>query len=73
MLCWVERGDAAHVDCLGCIFVLWAPLARWGFLGNKRAELLGKGGVGREWVEVGRVRCQGAFENSRPSVDWKKE
>lgn len=44
MLRWVGRGAAAHLDCLGCIFVLWAPLAkRGGFLGNKKPELLGKG------------------------------
>lgn len=38
MLHWVETGDAAHLDCLGCIFELWVPLAKWGFLGNKKTE-----------------------------------
>lgn len=43
VLRWVERGAAAYLDCLGCIFVLWVPLAKRGFLGNKKPELLGTG------------------------------
>lgn len=57
MFQWVERGDETHLGCLGCIFVLWALLAKQGFLGNKKLGLLEMevgGGVswgGREWVK----------------------
>lgn len=44
-------------------------MAKWGFLGNKKAELLGRGvGGSGESVAWGE-----AFKNSRPRVDWETE
>lgn len=52
--------------CSGCHW------QKWGFLGNKKFDVSGIR-MGRKWLKVGRVGCQGAFENSRPNVTWKKE
>lgn len=56
MFQWVERGDETHLGCLGCMLVLWALLAKQGFLGNKKGVAGDGGGRGCElgWEGVGK-------------------
>lgn len=56
----MERVDAADLDCLGFIFVLWVPLVKWGFLGDKKLDLSGSR-MGSEWLKVGRVGTSGSI------------